>query len=63
EMVKASYLWHFHEDKSEMMRDYPEIRQIIQTFFHEYEEFTKTGQVAPWTPESDNRLYVDFGKR
>ena len=60
EMVRDSYFWHFHENKAEMMKNYPDIRRIITAFINEYEEFAKTGQVAPWTPESDAHLYVKF---
>lgn len=63
EMVKSSYMWHFHENKFILMRDFPKIKFIINTFINEYEDFNDTGIIRPWNQKSDDKLYIDFKKK
>lgn len=57
ELIRASYFWHFHENKQEHLR-YPLLKFIMETFMNDMLEFRKTGVVKPWSPEEDEPFYA-----
>ena len=63
ELVRSSYLWHFHENKEIMMHDFPKIKEIITFFINDFKEFNRTGIIKPWSEESDKSIYIDLNKK
>lgn len=59
EMVDASYLWHFHENKQQMRSQYPLIDHIFRRLEEDYKDFVTTETVRPWKPEDDADFYLD----
>jgi hypothetical protein len=63
ELVMSSYMWHFHENKFEMARDYPKIKHILDSFMSDLKQFVITKKVLPWKPDDDSSFYIDFKEK
>lgn len=59
EIIRTSYVWHFHEELEDHKKYFPLLKLILESFENDWREFQKTRIVRPWTPEDDKEFYID----